>query len=112
MIVTTPREFFEGFVPNSLDSVCSFLPEDVVVAFYIDGEHGGCWQLRRSEDGSSVGPALDGRKDCEMWCDSATFMRLVQGSLGSNRAFLTGQLRISGDVGLALALEGFLREAA
>lgn len=112
VIVTTPRDFFEGFVPTSLESVSASLPEDVVVAFYIDGEQGGSWQVHHDEGGSTVGPAGDGPKDCEMWCDSETFMRMVQGSLGSNRAFLSGRLRISGDVGLALALEGFLREAA
>lgn len=112
VIVSTPQEFFEGFAPSSLAQVDSRLPEDVVVAFYIEGEHGGQWQVHRTEQGSSVGPAKDGQKDCELWCDSETFMRMVQGSLGSYRAFLSGQLRISGDVGLALALEGFLHEAA
>ena len=112
VIVTTPKDFFEKFVPKSLDSVGASLPEDVVVAFYIEGDDGGQWQVQHSEEGSSVGPASEGPKDCEMWCDSETFMRMVQGSLGSSRAFLSGRLRIAGDVGLALALEGFLHEAA
>ena len=112
MIVTTPQDFFDTFVPSSMVLVEKRLPEDVVIAFHIDGPLGGSWQLERRAEGSRIGPAGGGPKDCEMWCSSDTFMRMVRGSLGSNRAFLSGRLRISGDVGLALALEGFLREAA
>ena len=88
------------------------LPEDVVVAFHIDGSDGGSWQIERLAEGPRIGPVGGGPKDCEMWCSSDTFMRMLKGSLGSNRAFLSGRLRISGDVGLALALEDVLREAA
>ena len=112
MSVTTPREFFETFVPRSLGTSTSMLPEDVVVAFHIEGPEGGSWQVEHREEGSRVGPANLGPKDCEMWCSAETFMRMVRGSLGSNRAFLSGELRIAGDVGLAMVLEGFLREAA
>ena len=110
--VSTPRDFFEGFVPGSLDAVARCLPEDVVVAFHIEGVDGGNWELQSGQNGPTIGPAGTGRKDCEVWCDSQTFMRLVRGTLRSNRAFLSGQLRIAGDVGLALALEGALAEAA
>ena len=110
--VTNPREFFETFVPESLAAVERSLPGDVVVAFHIEGVDGGSWQVQRLEDRPVVSPAHDGPKDCEVWCTEETFMRIVRGSLGSNRAFLSGRLRISGDVGLAMALEGFLREAA
>jgi hypothetical protein len=110
--VTTPREFFESFVPRSLGTVTGMLPGDVVVAFHIEGPEGGSWQVERDDDGSRVGPTIDGPKDCELWCTADTFMRMVRGSLGSSRAFLSGKLRIAGDVGLAMALEGFLKEAA
>ena len=112
MILRTPKDFFETFVPESLAAVAGSLSGDVVVAFHIDGPGGGSWQLERHEDGSRVSPLADGPKDCEVWCSADTFMRLVRGSLGSNRAFLSGRLRIAGDVGLALALEDFLKEAA
>ncbi|MEC8193307.1 MAG: SCP2 sterol-binding domain-containing protein [Myxococcota bacterium] len=109
---TTPRDFFEGFVPGTLDAIARCLPDDVVVAFHIEGVDGGHWELQSGQNGSTIGPARPGQKDCEVWCESQTFMRLVRGTLRSNRAFLSGQLRIVGDVGLALALEGALAEAA
>ena len=110
--LTTPRDFFEGIVPESLDAIGRCLPVDVVVAFHIDGADGGHWELQKGEAGSTLGPAGAGRKDCEVWCDSQIFMRLVRGTLPSSRAFLSGELRVAGDIGLALALEGALNEAA
>lgn len=110
--VSTPREFFEAVVPESLRKGQETLPDGVVVVFHIDGPEGGSWQVEHDEEGSRVTQAGEGPKDCEIRCTTDTFMRIVSGSLGSNRAFLSGRLRISGDVGLALALEQFLREAA
>ena len=110
--MTTPREFFDAFTSFSRKKGGGALPEDVVVAFHIDGPEGGSWQVERNEHGPRVLPAGEGPKDCEIRCSTDTFMRIVQGSLGSNRAFLSGRLEISGDVGLALALEQFLREVA
>ena len=112
VILSTPKDFFETLVPRSLTAVADMLSADVVVAFHIAGPGGGSGQLERLEDGSKVGPTGEGPKDCELWCTADTFMRMVKGSLGSNRAFLSGRLRIAGDVGIALALEDFLREAA
>ena len=110
--MTTPRDFFEGIVPKSLDAISRCLPEDVVVAFHIDGADGGHWELQSRDAGSTLGPVGTGHKDCEVWCDSQIFMRLVRGTLPSSRAFLSGELRVAGDIGLALALEGALNEAA
>lgn len=110
--VTTPHDFFDRFLPQTIVGADGTLPEDVVVAFHIEGPEGGAWQVARNQKGSRVGPIAEGPKDCEMWCSAETFMRIVHGSLGSNRAFLSGRLRIAGDIGLAMKLESFLRDAA
>jgi putative sterol carrier protein len=113
VIVTDPRSFFETFLPQNLDGeVSEALPEDTVVAFHIEGSGGGSWQVVRDMSGSRVLPLDGSTKDCEMWCSVETFMRIIAGTLGSNRAFLSGDLRIAGDVGLALRLEGLLQHAA
>ena len=111
--VINPRSFFEDHLPCSLaGSNDDLLPEDTVIAFYIEGADGGAWQVVRDVDGARVLPMAEGPKDCEMWCSAEIFMRIVDGSLGSNRAFLSGKLRIAGDIGLAMRLEDVLRQAA
>jgi putative sterol carrier protein len=88
------------------------LPTGTVVAFHVDGVDGGDWQIARTAQGAQVSAVDQTPKDCEMWCSEEIFMRIVSGALRSSRAFLNGDLRIAGDVGLAMKCEILLREAA
>jgi putative sterol carrier protein len=78
----------------------------------VDGVNGGDWQIERTAQGARVSAVDQAPKDCEMWCSEEIFMQIVSGALRSSRAFLNGDLRISGDVGLAMKCEILLREAA
>jgi len=111
--VKSPRIFFEDFLPRTmLDGLGISLPPGTVVAFHVEGPGGGDWQLVRTTKATTVSVADQTPKDCEMWCSTEVFMQIVSGGLRANRAFLSGELRIAGDVGLALKLETILREAA
>lgn len=110
--MTSPRVFFEDFLPETLGALGVSLPSGTVVAFHVDGEEGGDWQIARTSAGTRVSSVDQRPKDCEMWCTAETFMRIVSGGLRSSRAFLSGELRIAGDVGLAMKCESLLHEAA
>ncbi len=104
-----PRSFFEEQLHTRLgDGVEGVLPDGVAVIFHIQGEGGGSWQVDTRDGGLSVGPAGEGLRDCEVWCSTDDFMGILKGSLNARRAFLTGRLRVRGDVGLALRLQGQL----
>lgn len=111
-VVTSPRVFFEDFLPDTVGGLCMSLPIGTVVAFHVEGSDGGDWQIARTERGARVSEVDQTPKDCEMWCSEGIFMQIVSGALRSSRAFLNGDLRISGDVGLAMKCEILLREAA
>ena len=110
--MSSPRVFFEDFLPESLGGIGMALPTGTVVAFHVAGDDGGDWQIGRTTKGTFVSPVDLAPKDCEMWCSAETFMRMVSGAVRPSRAFLSGDLRISGDVGLAMKCETLLREAA
>lgn len=109
---SSPEQVFEHTLPVALSRVDRApLPEDVVVAFHVEGEGGGSWQVERTQGPAQVGPARSGPFDCVVRCSAADFMDIVQGRIGSKEAFLSGRLHVTGDIGLALALRGFLRAA-
>ena len=110
--MSTPRVFFEDFLPQTLGAIGVSLPAGTTVAFHVEGEEGGDWQIVRTSRDTRVSNVDQAPKDCEMWCSAETFMRIVSGGLRSSRAFLSGELRIAGDVGLAMKCESLLREAA
>lgn len=109
----SPRTFFEDFLPSSLvGGLVTGLPSGTVVAFHVEGSDGGHWQVVKTDDGTMVSEVDHLPKDCELWCSAETFMRIVSGAIRPSRAFLRGDLRIAGDVGLAMKMETILREAA
>lgn len=104
-----PRVFFEEHAPAKLAGrIVAALPSDVVMIFHIQGPGGGTWQVLRGEEDVQIGPASDGPKDCQVWCSADDFMGIVSGTLSGRNAFLSGRLRVVGDVGLALRLQGIL----
>ena len=110
---TNPRTFFEEELPHVLDRRNGdSLPEDVVVAFHIEGTNGGSWQVARSEGPAAVGPVVAGPKDCEVRCNADDFMDLVFGRRPARELFFSGRLQIVGDIGLAMRLARIIPRAA
>ncbi len=57
--------------------------------------------VRIDESGVS---ADDSDADCTITADSATFQELLSGDLDPTAAFMSGRLKIDGDMGLAMRL--------
>lgn len=111
--VRDPRTFFEDHAPAVLRGrIQAALPRDVVVLFHIKGTGGGTWQVDSHHNPVEIGPVTAGPKDCQIWCDAEDFMGILRGSVDARKAFLKGQLRVVGDVGLAVRLQGILATAA
>lgn len=105
----TPASFFEQRVEvELLPRVARALPDQVTVGFEIDGPGGGRWQVSRGAQGTRVQPLASGPRDCTVRCSSAVFMGIVLGEIDARDAFLDGRLRLAGDIGLALRLQGIL----
>ncbi|RME23918.1 MAG: hypothetical protein D6798_12480 [Deltaproteobacteria bacterium] len=112
-VESTPRQFFEQIMGRHLlHRVADALPPDVTVAFAITGPGGGDWQVARIGRNASVGPITPGPKDCTVRCADVVFMGIINGVVDARDAFLDGRLRLSGDIGLALRLQGILSNAA
>lgn len=110
---STPTRFFEETVSGQLlHRIAGALPTEVTVAFHVAGLGGGDWQVSRTPQGPRVGPVEAGPKDCTIRCTAPVFMGIVHGELDARDAFLDGRLRLSGDIGLALRLQGVLPSAA
>ena len=109
-----PSVFFEERLPGFLRSMTQpALPEEVTVAFYIHGNGGGTWQVKRGEAPAiQVGPIGPGPVDCEVRMGCADFMDVVEGRLSPREAFLSGKAEVSGDIGLVLRLGELIQRKA
>ncbi|MEL6677583.1 MAG: SCP2 sterol-binding domain-containing protein [Pseudomonadota bacterium] len=71
------------------------------VKFEIEGE--GAVRI----DGDGV-RADDGEADCTLTADADTFQEILSGDLNPTAAFMTGKLKVDGDMGVAMKLGSVL----
>uniref|UniRef100_A0A8C1Y991 Hydroxysteroid dehydrogenase-like protein 2 n=2 Tax=Cyprinus carpio TaxID=7962 RepID=A0A8C1Y991_CYPCA len=77
-----------------------------VYRFDLSGEHAGVWYIDLKNDAGSAGSGDPPVKaDVVMALDSADFIKMFGGKLKPTMAFMSGKLKIKGDMGLAIKLE-------
>jgi putative sterol carrier protein len=93
------REFLEG-IPGRVD------PERarrLDASYRFDIEGAGTWRLEADGDRLVVTES-DAPADCVIRTDERTFLRIVNGEQSPMGAYMTGKVRVEGDLGLALQL--------
>jgi putative sterol carrier protein len=99
LTVESAREFFEG-LPGRID------PErarTLDVSYRFDIEGAGSWRLEADGERAIVTES-DAPADCVIRTDENTFLRIVRGEQSPMGAYMTGKVRVEGDLGLALRL--------
>ncbi|XP_070780683.1 hydroxysteroid dehydrogenase-like protein 2 isoform X2 [Enoplosus armatus] len=101
-----------GPIENTFDVIRGVLNEDVVKStqgiyqFDLSGEHGGVWFLDLKSGSGTAGQGQPPAKaDVVMTMDSNDFSKMFAGKLKPTMAFMSGKLRIKGDMTLAIKLE-------
>ncbi|MBN2493984.1 MAG: SCP2 sterol-binding domain-containing protein [Deltaproteobacteria bacterium] len=105
----TPKEIFEDQLPGKLKEKGDEVTKvNAVYQFDITGDNGGKWWVDTTTSGGAVG---DGEKDgakCTITMASSDFVDMVTGKLNGQMAFMTGKLKIKGDMSLAMKLGSVL----
>ncbi len=105
MAVNTPREFIEEVLPDKLSDPEKLKDIDASVQLVIAGEEGGEWYLLIKDQKVEVQKsALDDPKITIRMKDK-DFVKLVNGELSGQRAFMTGKLKFKGDMSLGIKLQ-------
>ncbi len=99
--MTTSREFFEGLESRLDPSKTAGMTNSYV--FEIDGA--GTWRVdvddgtvKVAEDGG------DGDADATIAASEETFQQIASGDLNATTAYMTGKLKVRGDMGAAMKL--------
>jgi putative sterol carrier protein len=99
MSYESAREFFES-LPGRVDPErARALPGSY--RFDVDGA--GSWRLESAGDQLVVAES-DAPADCVIRTDESTFLRIVAGEQSPMGAYMTGKVKVEGDLGLALKL--------
>jgi putative sterol carrier protein len=96
----TPREFFESLPARVDRSKAAGLTASYL--FDIDGS--GKWTVN-VDDGRVTVREGEEDADCTITSSEETFMKIVRGEQNPTAAYMSGKLRVSGDMGTAMKLQ-------
>jgi putative sterol carrier protein len=93
------QQFFDDLKANADPSRAA----DLTASYRFDIAGAGSWRV--DVDGGAVTvDQSDGPADCTIATDERTFLAVVQGEQSPIGAYMTGKIRVEGDMGLALRL--------
>jgi putative sterol carrier protein len=93
------KDFFEGLPTRAAGKTAGM---NNTYVFAIDGA--GTWTVAVSDDGVTVSEGDQGG-DCTLEASAETFSRVVAGEQNATTAYMTGKLKIKGDMGAAMKLQ-------
>ncbi len=98
----TVREFFDA-LPSRF---CAEAAEGVTAVYQFDlsGEDGGQYQLHIADRSCRVTPGIHPTPDVTLSMAGEDCLAVLEGRLNGVSAFLSGRLRVDGDLGLAMRL--------
>jgi putative sterol carrier protein len=99
-MVESPREFFETLGSRVDSSKAAGLT--ATYCFEIDGA--GSW-LVDVDDGNVTVSEDGGDADCTISASSETFMQIANGEQNPTVAYMSGKLKVKGDMGQAMKLQ-------
>jgi ubiquinone biosynthesis protein UbiJ len=107
--VTSVKDVFEKHIPAKLQSKPDVVAKiNAVYQFNIAGPGGGTWSVDCTQAGGKVvaGPSPTAR--CTVAATDQNFLDIVNGRLNPQMAFMSGKIKIQGDMGLAMKLQQIL----
>jgi len=104
--VQTVRDVFERHMPERLRAKPDVVAKiNAVYQFNISGPGGGAWSVDCTAPGGAIAAGTAAAARCTVAITDADFISLVNGKLNPQMAFMSGKLKIQGDIGLALKLQ-------
>jgi putative sterol carrier protein len=102
----TPKSYFEEKIAQKLkDKPETSKAVNAVYEFNITGDNGGVWTVDLTKEPGVVSAGSTGAAKCTVTASSADFMNIVSGKMNPQMAFMSGKLKIKGDMGLAMKLQ-------
>jgi len=102
----TPAEYFNGLEQRIDTSKTAGM--NSTFQFHIEGEDGGKWYIKLTDGQPEVSEGEAENPNIVLTCDSQNWIDIVTGKMSGQTAFLTGKLKIQGDMSLAMKLQSLI----
>ena len=109
MAASSVKDVFEKHMPERLRNKPDVVAKiNSVYQFNISGPDGGQWSVDCTKPGGAITTGQAAGAKCTVNCADADFLNIVNGKLNAQMAFMSGKLKIQGDMGLAMKLQQIL----
>jgi len=109
MAANTVKEVFERHIPDRLKAKPDVVSKiNAVYQFNISGPGGGSWSVDCTAPGGRIAEGSASNARCTVTATDGDFLAIVNGKLNPQMAFMSGRLKIQGDMGLAMKLQQIL----
>ena len=107
--VTSVKDVFEKHIPSKFQAKPDVVSKiNAVYQFNITGPGGGSWSVDCTQPGGRIRAGAVPDAKCTVAAVDQDFLAIVNGKLNAQMAFMSGKLKIQGDMGLALKLQQIL----
>jgi hypothetical protein len=107
--VSSVKDVFERHIPAKLQAKPDVVAKiNAIYQFNISGPGGGTWSVDCTQAGGKVAPGPAAAARCTVAATDQHFLDIVNGKLNAQMAFMSGKLKIQGDMGLAMKLQQIL----
>lgn len=97
------RNHEKAFKPEAAEGV------EAVIQYHLTGEGGGDWIITIQDGKCSVAPGIAEHPKMSMTADANDFRDVLLGKANGMQYFMTGKLRLAGDLNLAMKLTSFFK---
>lgn len=109
MSATSVKDVFETHIPARFQSRPDVVQKiNAVYQFNISGPGGGQWQVDCTQPGGAISAGVAAAPKCTVAATDQDFLAIVNGKMNAQMAFMSGKLKIQGDMGLAMKLQQIL----
>lgn len=103
------RDVFERHMPEKMRGKPDVVAKiNAVYQFDIAGPSGGQWAVDCTQPGGAVSAGSAANAKCTVRCTDADFLAIINGKLNPQMAFMSGKLKVQGDMALAMKLQQIL----
>ena len=83
-----------------------------VIQFNLTGDGGGEWHVAIADGKANVGKGAHGSPNMTMTMAASDYVDMITGKLNGQMAFMSGKLKIAGDMGLAMKMQSLFKRPA
>jgi putative sterol carrier protein len=83
-----------------------------VIQFNLTGDGGGNYYVEIKDGGANVSEGTHEKPNMTMTLAAADYVDLISGKLNGQMAFMSGKLKIAGDMGLAMKMQTLFKRPA